>query len=208
MGDAPARHPETEAERSAWVIDGERLTLRQMSEEDFLARTDLRRVEFVSGRLEVVPACSMTHQLILMFMLRRLGDFVEQRSLGMVLPAGMDIRTVAGRYRQPDIVLMLDVHADRRTERFWDGADLVVEIVSPDDPARDWVAKREEYARAGIPEYWIIDPRTSQVLVLGLDETAGAYREVADCRPGDIAESRLLAGFSIDVAELFDAADR
>lgn len=86
----------------------------------------------------------------------------------------------------------------------------VTAIVSPDDPARDWVAKREEYARAGIPEYWIIDPRTSQVLVLGLAETAetaGAYRDVADCRPGDIAESDLLEGFSIDVAELFEAAE-
>ena len=40
----------------------------------------------------------------------------------------------------------------------WTGADLVIEVVSPDDPDLDLVVKRQEYAQAGIPEYWIVDP--------------------------------------------------
>jgi Uma2 family endonuclease len=50
-------------------------------------------------------------------------------------------------------------HRNRRTFDYWEGADLVVEIVNRDDPARDLETKRAEYAEAGIPEYWIVDPR-------------------------------------------------
>ncbi len=49
------------------------------------------------------------------------------------------------------------------------GADLVMEVVSPDDPDRDTETKRKEYARAGIREYWIIDPRDQSILVLVLE---------------------------------------
>ncbi len=39
---------------------------------------------------------------------------------------------------------------------------------------RDLVEKREEYARAGIPEYWIVDPEQGQITVLALDGTGYA----------------------------------
>ena len=49
----------------------------------------------------------------------------------------------------------------RCQDRYWLGADLVVEVVSPDRPERDLVDKRIDYAvrQAGIPEYWVVDPR-------------------------------------------------
>jgi Uma2 family endonuclease len=48
----------------------------------------------------------------------------------------------------------------RVTDEYWEGADLVMEVVSShdEDRRRDLVVKREEYARAGIAEYWIVDP--------------------------------------------------
>lgn len=49
------------------------------------------------------------------------------------------------------------------------GADLVLEVVSPDNPERDRVRKRTDYAQAGIPEYWIVDPQQEQIAVLRLD---------------------------------------
>jgi Uma2 family endonuclease len=53
--------------------------------------------------------------------------------------------------------------------------DLVVEVVSPDDPGRDFVPKRGDYAEAGIPEYWIVEPGTETITVLTL--AGGAYVE-------------------------------
>ena len=58
-----------------------------------------------------------------------------------------------GRFREPDLLLLRDRSGPHRQDRFWLGADLVVEVVSPDDPARDLVDKRSDYAAAGIAEY-------------------------------------------------------
>jgi Uma2 family endonuclease len=51
----------------------------------------------------------------------------------------------------------------------------VIEVVSPDDSARDYRFKRSEYAVRGVPEYWIVDPAQKQVLILTLVE--GFYDE-------------------------------
>ena len=62
---------------------------------------------------------------------------------------------------------------------YWEGADLVVEVVSDDDRRRDLETKRFEYADTGIPEYWIVDPQLGEVSVLKLAgnryETDGVY---------------------------------
>jgi Uma2 family endonuclease len=66
---------------------------------------------------------------------------------------------------------------------------------STKDRERDLVTKREEYARAGIAEYWIVDPRDHRIIVLVLAE--GGYRVDGEYGPGDIAQSRLLPGFAV-----------
>jgi Uma2 family endonuclease len=54
---------------------------------------------------------------------------------------------------------------------------LVIEVVSPDEPAGDYQHKRSEYAVRGIPEYWIVDPTQQKVTVLTLVQ--GFYDEIA-----------------------------
>ena len=79
----------------------------------------------------------------------------------------------------------------------------MVEVVSPDDPDRDLVEKRADYAEARIPEYWIVDPRDETITVLALE--GGAYVEHGVFAAGDSAGSRLLQGFAADVTTVFDA---
>lgn len=67
----------------------------------------------------------------------------------------------------------------------------------------DLVDKRRDYAEAGIPEYWIVDPRGETITVLRLRR--GAYLEQGVYRRGAAASSPLLAGFAADVAAVFDA---
>ena len=64
-----------------------------------------------------------------------------------------------GVFHEPDVLLLRDRSDPRRQDRFWLGADLVVEVVSPDDPDRDLVEKRADYAAAGIAEYLDRRPR-------------------------------------------------
>ena len=61
------------------------------------------------------------------------------------------------------------------------------------------MTKPREYAQAGIPEYWIVDPQTESITVLALD-SGSVYVETAVCRSGEAAESALLDGFRVDVA--------
>jgi Uma2 family endonuclease len=89
-------------------------------------------------------------------------------------------------------------------EQCWDGADMVIEVVSENDPDRDLVHKRQEYAEAGIPEYWIVDPRVERITVLKL--AGGKYQVHGEFAPGQMAGSVLLDGFAVDVAKVFAAA--
>src|SRR6516162_5863516 len=95
-------------------------------------------------------------------------------------------------------------HAARISDPFWDGADLVMEIVSEDDRRRDLEIKRQEYAQAGIPEYWIVDPQEQRVIVLTLD--GQSYRVHGEFVPGMQATSVLLPAFAVDVEAVFAVA--
>jgi Uma2 family endonuclease len=173
------------------------------SSADYLALDTNHLVEMSEGRLEVLAVPTEEHQLLVAFMYEALKSFVAARSLGIVLFAPLRIQLWEGKYREPDVVFLLATNAAKRGDRCWRGADLVMEVVSEDDPDRDLVVKREEYAQAGIAEYWIIDPRDSTMIVLGREEHAVHYAYQADYHIGDVAQSRLLPGFEVRVSDVF-----
>ncbi len=176
----------------------------QWTEAEYLALDTNRLIELSNGCLEFLPMPPPLHQLFLLFVLDHLRQYVSERDLGMVFPSPMAIRLWKGQFREPDIVFL-------RHERLTDltrqpnGADLVVEIVSPGEEARkrDLETKRDEYAQAGISEYWIIDPETKTVLILALD--GERYREHGNFTKGQSATSVLLPEFALDVSALFAA---
>ncbi len=161
-----------------------------------------RLIEFTDGWLEELPVPTHTHQAILLFLYDLFRAVVHNRG-GTVMVAPLRMRVREGKFREPDLLLLRDRNDPRCQDRYWLGADLVVEVVSPDDPDRDLVQKRADYAEAGIPEYWIADPRDETILVLGLAD--GAYRELGQYRRGDVAPSRSLDGLRVDVGAAFDA---
>ena len=174
------------------------------TEEQYLKLTDsLRRlVEFTDGEIEVLPMPTDKHQVILLFLYDLLREYLRHIG-GKVLVAPLRLRIREGKHREPDILLVLDAHDSRRQNRFWLGADLVVEVVSPDNPERDTVTKRADYAEAGIPEYWIVNPEDETITVLTLaDDT---YAEHGVFQRGEQATSVLLDGFSMSVDSVFDA---
>ena len=158
-------------------------------------------VELSGGRLEVLPMPSERHQRIVAYLLFRLYSFVLERKLGMVLVAPLKVKLWDGKIREPDLVFMRAENADRRGEQVWQGADLVVEVVSPDDPTRDTVDKFQEYAQADIEEYWLVDPRDDSVTVYTLAAGETTYRQLGS--DSGKACSSVLEGFCVDLAELF-----
>ena len=174
-------------------------------DDDYLWLTDHTRrlVEFTDGYLEILPMPSRGHQRSLAFLYSAFHAFVSSAG-GEVLFAPLRLRIRPGKFREPDLLLIRDSRDTRSGERFWNGADVVVEVVSPDNPQRDLVLKRGDYAEAAIPEYWIVDPATETVTVLKL-EGAG-YVEHGVYERGARAGSPALPGFEVDVGDVFDAA--
>jgi Uma2 family endonuclease len=173
------------------------------TEDEYLALNGNHRVEFCDGRIEVLPMPTELHQLILAFLYRAFYSLIEDRGLGTVLFSPLRVKLWEGRIREPDLVVLLKENEHLRGRKYWRGADLAVEIASHDDPSRDLKVKRAEYARAGIREYWIVDPRDSTIRVLSLPESGAEYAESGLYRRGDAAASVLLSGLTIDVEAVF-----
>ena len=174
------------------------------SVEEYFSLGTNHLIEFSHGLLEVLPTPTQSHQLLMAALYESLCSFVRGRELGMVLFAPMRVQLWPGKFRQPDIVYMAAAHADRLGEQFWQGADLVMEVVNPNDPERDTVTKRREYAQAGIPEYWIVDPADASITVLTLH--GQEYALHGEFVAGEEASSELLEGFKVEVGEVFSEA--
>ena len=170
----------------------------QWSEREYLDLNTNRLIEFSNGRLEFPPMPTTTHQRIVFLLSRLLLAFVAARDLGEVLFAGVRVRLWPRKFREPDVVFMRKEHAERVGEKYWRGADLVMEVISggAEDREGDLVKKRAEYARAKIPEYWIVDPHEERITVLRLDGTS--YAVHGEFGKGTQATSHSLPGFAVD----------
>lgn len=181
------------------------------SEEEYLSLTDStnRLIEFTDGRVEFLAMPTEAHQFILLFLMDCLRAFVEPIDRGKVLFCGLRVRIRPSKIREPDIVYIAKENYARRGNRFWSGADLVMEVVSDDEESRerDHETKVVDYAEAKIPEYWIVDPEKQQITVLALNNSTGQYAPHGTFVPGQTATSRQLSGFGVDVTAVFAAAN-
>ena len=171
---------------------------------DYLWLTDRSRglVELTDGYLEILPMPTRTHQRILAFLHAAFQAFLKPAG-GEALFAPLRLRIRPGKFREPDLLAVRDARDPRTGDRFWTGADVVLEVVSPDNPERDLVHKRQDYAEASIPEYWIVDPAAETISVLRLGEHG--YVDYAQCGRGQRAASVRLTPFAVDVGRVFDA---
>ena len=176
----------------------------EWTEEEYLDLTDNtnRLIEFTDGYVEVLPMPTDNHQAILAYLYRVFFAFAGLAN-GTLRFSPLRVRIRARKFREPDLVLVLDAKDPRRQNRYWHGADLALEVVSADKPERDLVEKRGDYAEAGIPEYWIVNPETETITVLRLEDTA--YVEHGVFGRGADAASVLLPGFTVSVDAVFDA---
>ncbi len=175
----------------------------QLSDEDYLRLTDStsRLIEFTDGNLETLPWPTDVHQSIVGSLFVLLKAFVVPLG-GKAHFSPIRLRIRPGKYREPDVILVKNAKDRRRGNRFWIGADLALEVVSPDKPLRDLVDKRIDYAEANIPEYWIVNPQTETITVLRLEGTS--YVEHGVFVRGQQATSVILAGFAVDVGDVFE----
>jgi Uma2 family endonuclease len=177
------------------------------SEDEYFGLPGNRLAEFDHGRIEVLDMPSELHQFLVLFLYEALAGHVRERGLGRVAVAPLPVKLWEGKLREPDVLFMRREHADRRHGNYWNGADLVMEVMSPDDPRRDKDTKRREYALGRIPEYWLIDPVARTITVFALPAEADSYAVHGVFAPNARAESASLPGFGVEVGELFAAGE-
>jgi Uma2 family endonuclease len=191
--------PEPLAAEPTWEIA--RLFPRQgcWSEQEFFSLPDNHFIEFSKGFLTFLPMPTIFHQLILQYIYEQLKSFVNTASPGIVVTSGYKVLVGRDQYREPDVLFIKAAHMSGIGKQYCKKVDLVVEVVSEDNREHDIKTKREEYARARIPEYWIVDPEEGTITVLALKRKERTYVEHGVYREGERAESKLLPGFGIDV---------
>ena len=143
--------------------------------EDYRNTPDDERYELLDGELVMIAAPNVAHQKALFRIARLVEDFVLERGLGGVFIAPTDVVLSDTNVVQPDVIFVSKERMSVVGDANIQGApDLVVEIVSPNNPERDLVRKRDIYARHGVGEYWTVDPEARSIRVMVLE--GGAYR--------------------------------
>jgi Uma2 family endonuclease len=165
---------------------------------------DGNRYEVIEGELFVSCAPSLTHQRVSMNIAFLIRSYLENNPIGLVLATpGMILTELSGVI--PDLVFFRHErsHEIVSGERLVGVPDLVIEILSPgaDNIRRDRVAKRQLYARHGVPEYWMVDPERTAVEVYRLQ--SGSLALLNTHRDEDQIISPFLPGFTCLAAEIF-----
>jgi Uma2 family endonuclease len=160
---------------------------------------DGRRHEIIDGEHYVNPAPSMYHQTISKRLHYQLYSKIELGKLGLVFYAPIDVQLGDHDIVQPDLVAVVNSRKSIvAPSRIVGAPDLIVEILSQTSTRNDRTLKRELYERAGVAEYWIVDPvaRIVEQLVL----RAGDYaREPA----GSELKLSILDGVAIELNEVW-----
>ena len=170
------------------------------TESDYLTLDAGRLVEFDQGCVEVLEMPTKEHQRIVQAIYRLLFAHIQAKASGEVFVAPLPVRLWNEKFREPDVFF---VSAQRgESDGYPDGADLVVEVISDDANSRrrDTVVKVEDYAKADIPEYWMVDLAAQQIQV-GL--LRGGEYQFTQYTAGQHAESSILPDFRCSVTDLF-----
>ena len=174
----------------------------RLTYEDYCRMPSGQRYELVEGGLRVVPSPSVAHQEISKRLERALLEWIEDRNLGKVYNAPIDVVLSEHDVVQPDILYVSQERLGIIKEANIQGApDLVVEILSHSLAEWDRATKRRLYARYGVREYWLVDPEAKTIEV-----TANNGRELVTLQvysSGTTLTSPLLPDFALDVDKLF-----
>jgi Uma2 family endonuclease len=161
------------------------------------------RFEILNGSLLVSPSPSVPHCRVA----DDLADTLKRQAPShlRVSGVGFSMSIAGGRsYLIPDVSVMVE-RASRKQALTLLPPDLllVIEVLSPSNARNDLLAKRAEYADAGVPHYWIVDPDRKTLTVLTLDSAHESYAETVVVRPGQPWKTEEPFPLTLDLGEIF-----
>jgi Uma2 family endonuclease len=164
---------------------------------------DGKRYEIIEGVLYQMDAPNMEHGELIANLIHSVLYPVVRPLGGRVYTAPLDVFLPGANPVQPDVFVLLPDQLRYRSQRGVEGPPaLVVEVLSPNTSRHDLVRKRALYARAGVPEYWIVSPEAMIVEVLTLE--GGHYRTHARVAGDEPLSSVVLPGIAVRAATVFE----
>lgn len=167
---------------------------------------DGNRYEVINGVLYMSTAPGFSHQRSVMRLDREVGVPLEARGIAIAAAAPIGLLMEGADPVQPDFLLIRKERISIISEdgRIRGVPDLIAEVLSPSHPELDTVVKRAAYARAGVPEYWILRPASRDVLVCWLPEAdLGDFTQVRLFGTDEMLESSTMP-IHVSVASLFE----
>jgi Uma2 family endonuclease len=166
---------------------------------------DGMRHELIDGEHYVTASPNTKHQSISINLTVMLGSWLERHPIGRVFHAPFDVVFSQFDVVEPDLLYLSNARAaDALTPLHVRGVpELVIEIGSPSTRKRDETIKRRLYERAGVSEYWVVDPEIDAVRVYRRegDTFARVVELLADA--GDALTTPLLPGFEFPLSRIF-----
>jgi Uma2 family endonuclease len=163
---------------------------------------DGNRYEIIAGVLYMAPSPEAIHQDIVLSIGRLLATYISDSRAGKVYVAPLDVELEKKMVVQPDLLVLLQENSYKRTSGHIIGApDLVVEIASPPTTFYDRRQKYLAYERAGVKEYWLVEPKQQSIEVLFLEE--GRYQSQGIFRGQEKLPTRLIENFPVQAGQCF-----
>ena len=146
---------------------------RKYTLDDYYALPDEQRVELIDGVFYDMETPTLTYQFWNGRLYWYLSDYIRKNRIKcLVLSAPVDVQLDCDQYTmlQPDILIVCDYNKFRNGKVIFGAPDLTVEILSPLSRKKDTYLKLMKYARAGVREFWQVDPEKKAVVVYNLEK--------------------------------------
>lgn len=192
----------------AWKeADNEKIHLNKEHEPTGMAAVDIyalpegTRAELIDGKIYYMAPPNRQHQRIVLAVSRKIADYIDSRKGSCevyIAPFAVFLNKDDTNYVEPDICVVCD--KDKLDHKGCHGApDLVVEVVSPGSNGRrmDYIIKLFKYQKAGVREYWIVDPIDQTVTVYDLE-----HDDIGKYTFSDKVEARIYPELKIDFSTL------
>jgi Uma2 family endonuclease len=165
---------------------------------------DGNRYEVIDGVLYMTTAPSFFHQWIVRQIVFALVDQIDNRNIGITTFAPIGLLMPGCDPVQPDIVVVRREEIGMIYDRRINGVPaLIVEVLSPSNAEKDTEIKRAAYARAGLPEYWIVRPVERDLIIYTQPDPAlGLYLQSSTIAPDGTLASPTLP-FTAAIAAFF-----
>ena len=175
---------------------------RVYEKEDIEKLDEWTRAELIDGKLYLLAAPNRMHQFLISEITFALKSYIRnQKGRCHVYPAPFDVRLFGDDKTevQPDISVICN--KDIMTDKGCSGApDMVIEIVSASNSSHDYITKLMQYQKAGVREYWIVNPEQERVSVLNFENPEKTNEYTFE----DVITSGVLEGFGIRIKDFLD----